>query len=70
MKSWRYDWKSSKRVREFCQQKEDKKYFILSPVKLFAIGLTKKCNTLTKGRKIIKLAAETAFKLWPEQKQQ
>ena len=39
-------------------------------VKLFAILLTKKCNTLTKIKKIIKLAAESSLQLWPQQKQQ
>ena len=58
------------KFENFATENKDKKFFISSMVKLFAILLTKKCNTLTKIKKIIKLAAKSSLQLWPQQKQQ
>ena len=58
------------KFEKFSSKNEDKKSLISSLVKIFAVLLTKKCNTLTKILKTIKLAAETALQLWSEQKQQ
>ena len=57
-------------IETFAAENEDKKSFISSLVKIFSILLTKRCNTLTKIKKAIKLATETALQLWPKQKLQ
>ena len=57
-------------IETFAAENEDKKSFISSLIKIFVILLTKRCNTLIKIKKTIKLAAETALQLWPKQKLQ
>ena len=58
-----------KEFENFASGNKDKKSFISSLWNIFTILLTKKCNTLGKIRKIMKLAAETALQLWPAQRQ-
>ena len=48
----------------------DKKRFLKSLSKIFALLSNTKVNGAEKIKKIIKIALETTIKIWPEQKQQ
>ena len=58
-----------KDFEQLTETDKDKKSFIKDLIKIFAILLSTKCNSLQKIKKIIKLSTEIGINLWPEQKQ-
>ena len=73
------DGKVTDKIRDFCSQiledlkkilEEDvyKGNFVRALIKIFGISVSSKYTSLGKAKKIARDAAQTAVKLWPEEK--